>query len=257
MHPLRLKTPSRLAIAVLAGTLALSLAACGDKKEGELPKGEPIAAIAPPAGKMWSDVVSATADGGMQMGNPDAPIKLVEYGSLSCPHCARLAKEGMRPLVEKYVGSGRVSYEFRSYAIHGIIDLPMTVLVRCASPDAFFPLVEQIYSDQDAIVDRAEKGNDQAQKAANLPANQRWVALSDAFGLTDWFAARGLSVDQAHACLANAESAQKVADQTQVWFKAGINSTPSLMINGGRVELPAGEEPWPALEVALQNAGAR
>ena len=257
MHLLKLKPRSRLAVAALAAGLALALAACGGKKDGELPKGEAIAAIAPPAGKMWSEVVAATPDGGMQMGNPEAPIKLVEYGSLSCPHCAKLAQEGMRPLVEKYVGSGRVSYEFRSYAIHGVIDLPLTVMLRCASPGAFFPLVEQIYANQDAMIAQAQQGNKQAEAAAALPANQKWVGIADAFGLTDWFAARGLPVDQAHACLANAEAAQKVADQTQVWFKAGIDSTPTLFLNGSKLDLPAGEEPWQVLEAALQNAGAR
>jgi protein-disulfide isomerase len=188
------------------------------------------------------------------MGNPDAPIKLVEYGSLSCPHCAKLAQDGMDTLLSKYVNSGRVSYEFRSYIIHGVLDLPMTVLVKCDNPQAFFPLVEQVYRNYDGIIARAEAGNDQAKAAQNLPADQRWPALADAFGLTDFFAARGLPVDQAHKCLANADEAQKAADRTEAWFKSGISSTPTLFINGMKME---DVHEWNQLEPALQRAGAR
>jgi len=248
----------RLTLAALAAPLALALVACGSKDNGATPgappSGAPIAAVSPPAGQMWSDVVSATPDDGMVMGNPNAPLKLVEYGSLSCPHCAKLANDGMKTLVEKYVDSGRVSYEYRSFPIHGIIDIPATVMVRCADPSAFFPLVEQLYSTQEQWIQQAEKGNAQAQAAANLPANQRWVALADAFGLTDWFAARGVSKDQSHACLANADAAEKVAKDGQKWGDSGINSTPTLFLNGNKLE---NVYEWDQLEPVLQNAGAR
>lgn len=245
-----------LAFATLAAPLALGLAACGSKDDaapGAAPTGEAVAAVPAPAGQMWSDVVSATADGGMRMGNPNAPLKLVEYGSLSCPHCAKLANDGMKTLVDKYVNSGKVSYEFRSFPIHGIIDVPLTVMVRCADPAAFFPLVEQIYSDQQALMTRAEAANAQAQAASQLPPAQRFVALADAFGLTDWFAARGLAKDQAHSCLADTTAAEKVAKEGQKWSEDGVNQTPTLVLNGTTLE--AAE--WKELEPILQNAGAR
>jgi protein-disulfide isomerase len=247
----------RLSLAAVATSLALALVACGSKDEGTsaaAPSGAPIAAVPPPAGQMWSDVVSATPDDGMVMGNPNAKLKLVEYGSLSCPHCAKLANDGMKTLVEKYVNTGKVSYEYRSFPIHGIIDIPATVMVRCADKAAFFPLVEQLYATQNDWIAQAEKGNAAAQAAANLPPSQRWPALADAFGLTDWFAARGVSKDQSHACLANADAAEKVAKDGQQWSAAGIDSTPTLFLNGIKLE---NVYEWNELEPALQNAGAR
>ena len=83
---------------------------------------------------------------------------------------ARNWRRTISSLIANYVDSGRVSYEFRSYAIHGVIDLPLTVLVKCDSPQTFFPLVEQIYANYEGIMKRAEAGNDQAKTAANLPA---------------------------------------------------------------------------------------
>ena len=240
----------------LAAPLALALAACGSKDDaapGAPPTGEPVAAVAAPAGQAWSAVVSATPEGGMRMGNPEAPLKLVEYGSLSCPHCAKLANDGMETLVSKYVDSGRVSFEFRSFPIHGIIDVPMTVMVRCADPAAYFPLIEQIFANQQEIMTRAEQGNAQAQAASQLPPNQRFPALADAFGLTDWFAARGLSRDQAHSCLADTSAAEKIAKEGQAWSDEGINQTPTLVLNGTMLEVAE----WSELEPVLQNAGAR
>jgi protein-disulfide isomerase len=248
----------RTAITALAASAALALSACGSKDDatsGAAPKGGPVATVAAPAGQMWSDVVTPTSGGGMQMGNPNAPIKLIEYGALSCPHCAKLANDGMKTLVEKYVNSGRVSYEFRSYIIHGAIDVMLTQLVDCSDKSTFFPLVEQLYQTQDVWIAPVEKPNAQAQAAQSLPPAQRMPAMADAYGLTDWFAARGVSKDQSHACLANVDQAQKLATQTQNWYtNDGIDSTPTLYLNGSKL---ADVHEWSELEPALQNAGAR
>ena len=128
---MRLNSTRRLLLAFAAAPLALGLAGCGDKT-AEPAKGDPIAKIAPPAGQKWEETVSDGTDGGMVLGNPQAPIKLIEYGSLSCPHCARFAQEGMQPLMNDYIATGRVSFEYRSFAIHPQ-DIPLTLLVRCTA----------------------------------------------------------------------------------------------------------------------------
>ena len=76
----------RVTLAALAAPLALALVGCGSKTEGTsaAPTGGPVAAVQAPAGQMWSDVVSATPEGGMRMGNPDAPLKLVESVYCGC-----------------------------------------------------------------------------------------------------------------------------------------------------------------------------
>jgi protein-disulfide isomerase len=242
----------RLVLAVAAVPLALGLAACGKKDGGSAGAEQPAAKVAPPAGKTWQDVVVKTPEGGYRMGNADAPIKLVEYGSLSCPHCAKLSNDGFRSLVDDYVNSGRVSYEFRSFAIHGI-DVPLTVLARCGGPDSFFGLIEQLYRNQEAVMTRAQQGDTQAQAAANLPRAQQMVAIAQAYGLIDFFAQRGISTDQAKACLANIATAEEVAKQAETYGQTGIDSTPTIMINGDKVEAHT----WQELEPELKNRGAR
>jgi len=246
---------NRLLLAAALLPLTMGLAACKKDTPAEgvvaaaasaLPK------VPAPAGKAWSDVVSTTPDGGYRMGNPDAPIKLVEYGSLSCPHCAKLSHDGYKSLVEDFVGSGRVSYEYRSFPIHGI-DVPLTVLAMCSTPEAFFPLVEQLYTNQEELLTKAQAAQAAAEQAMALPEKQRFIGVADAQGLTAFFAQRGISVDQAHACLGNIDNATAVAKRGETYGNDGIDSTPTLVINGTKIP----GNTWEELNAALQRAGAR
>lgn len=255
------RIPSRLFLAAALAPLALGLAAC--KKEGTaagsentpLAESTPLAKIAAPAGKAWSDTVEITPEGGYRMGNPNAPIKLIEYGSLSCPHCARLAQEGFPKLMNEYVASGRVSLEFRSFAIHAE-DYPLTILTQCGPKETFFPLAEQVYTNFESFFGAMYTDAVQAQvaKAKVLPENQRFVELARVEGMTAFFAQRGLSADQANSCLADPAKAQAISKHAEDYGKVGIESTPTLIVNGSK--LPEGSS-WADLEAALQRAGAR
>jgi len=245
------------ATAALLASAALALSACGksdDAAKAPAASASALPTVAAPAGKAWADVVEQTADGGVRIGNPEAPIKLVEYGSLSCPHCAKLSQDGAATIIDKYVGSGRVNWEFRSFAIHPQ-DIPLTVLVKCASKEAFFPLVDQLYANFDAMNAVLEDKTvlARAEATGKMPPNQRFVALADALGYTQFFAQRGVAVEQANACLADPSKAQAVADLASKYGAAGIESTPTLELNGARL----GVAEWPGLEAALQAAGAR
>src|SRR5690606_38548551 len=258
-----MSTLHRFAFTLCAAPLALALAACGGTGETpEAPSGDAIAPIAAPAGTNWTDKVSETPEGGYVMGNPDAPLKLIEYGSLSCPHCARLAQEGFPELMSDFIGSGRVSLEFRSFAIHPQ-DVPLTLLTRCGGPERVFPLTEELVRNFDGVMDHAMQNAQAAEAASALPPEQRLGALSDVLGFTEFFAARGISEDQAHACLADIGAATKFAQQAQAYTAEGINQTPTLVLNGVKLEAAtwgpnrtaAGIEP--GLKAALQKAGAR
>src|SRR3954469_1746838 len=101
----------------------------------------------------WSRVVVATPEGGFRMGNPAARVKLLEYGSLTCPHCAAFAREGEAALVQNYVRTGRVSYEYRNYILNGI-DIVASLLARCSGPSGFFPMAQNLYATQQQWIGR-------------------------------------------------------------------------------------------------------
>lgn len=249
-------SPRSILLALAALPVALSLAACGKTPDATAPAAaaaQALAKVPPPAGKAWSDVVAATPEGGYLMGNPAAPIKLLEYGSLSCPHCKKFSDDGFEKLRTNYIASGRVNYEYRSFAIHSI-DVPMTMLVNCAPKESAFALVEQIYQNQDAIMTEAQAGEAQIAAAYKLPDNQRFFAIAQSLGLIEFFAQRGIAVDQAKSCLANVGAATAIAKHTDDYGKEGIDSTPTLLVNGANKIAGA---TFDQIEPILQNAGAR
>lgn len=245
----------RIALATFAAPLALGLAGCnsGTEAEGGL-TGEPVAEVAPPAGKTWSDTVAVTELGGYSVGNPEAPIKLIEYGSLTCPACAAFSTQGSVPLHEEYINSGRVNFEFRSFIIHGPLDLVLTRLIGCGSPEAAVPLADQIWANLGPIQQRAYQNQPALEAALGLPEDQRFVAFAEAAGLYDFFASRGLSTDQAKACLADFASLEKLANLSQRYAnEEKVSKTPTFVLNGQEIQ----ESAWDGVEAALQRAGAR
>jgi len=239
----------------LAAPIALALASCGSGADetGEI-AGEAIAAIPAPDGTEWRDMVTVTDMDGYMIGNPDAPIKLVEYASLTCPTCARFAEEGMEPLVSEYVNSGRVSFEFRSFVIHGPLDLALTRLVDCGTPEQAVPLADQVWANLPTIMQPLQERGPQLEAALNLPEDQRFVAFADTAGLLDFFAARGVSRDQARTCLADAGRLSEIADVSETYgTQDDITQTPTFVLNGKKLD----DSSWTAIEAALQRAGAR
>lgn len=243
----------RVLMAAIALPLALGLAGC-DKKDDAAGAvaGAPAVKVAPPAGKAWADVVSVTPEGGYLMGNPNAQIKVIEFASLTCSHCAEFAEKGLPSLRDNYVANGTVSLEFRNF-VRDPYDTTLAMLTRCGSPESFFALTEQVFANQKQIFDQLGPVGKELQ-AANLPPEQVFKAIGERGGLTDFFAARGVAKDQAMQCLAKSETASKLAANTQKdsdTFK--ITGTPTFLVNGRNVEVST----WELLEPILQQAGAR
>src|SRR5207302_6218223 len=144
------------------------------------------------------------------MGNPNAKVKLVEIGSLSCPHCKAFEDEGVPTLIDKYVKPGKVSWEFRPYIIHGPIDMASNLIVRCNGLKTFFPLVQAAYKDQAPLTAKIEAApQDKLAQIQNLPPNQVFVAIANIMGLQDWAALRGVPQAKSNQCLTD----QKMIDR--------------------------------------------
>lgn len=251
---IRIRRPFSLA---LAAPLALALAACGDKDAADpaTAAAEPIAPIPAPAGTAWRDKVTETPEGGHLVGNPDAPLKLVEYGSLTCPTCASFAEEGMEPLLSKYIDSGRVSFELRNFAVHGPVDIVLARMARCGAKEAVIPLSDQVWKNLPSIMAPLQANQAAAEQAMSLPMEQRFAAMAEVGGFYDFFASRGISEDQARACLADVPSLETLAAATDRYAKEHeVTGTPTFTLNGRKLDGVAG---WTQLEPILQRAGAR
>ena len=241
----------------LSASLALALAACGDKEaaDGTVAAAAPVAAVPAPAGTAWRDTVVETPEGGHLVGNPNAPIKLVEYGSLTCPTCAAFATEGMEPLLSKYVDSGRVSFELRNFAVHGPVDIVLARLARCGAKEAVIPLSDQVWKNLQSLTGPLQANQAAVEQAMNLPMEQRFAAMAQIGGFYEFFASRGISADQARACLADVPSLETLAAATDRYAKQdGVTGTPTFTLNGDKLD---GVNGWAQLEPVLQRAGAR
>src|SRR3954454_19584297 len=225
---------------VACSMAVLTLAACNKTKTeggGSTAANDTIQVTqtTPPPGGTWADVVNASSAGDFVMGNPKAKVKLLEIGSLSCPHCKAFDDEGVPTLIEKYVKPGIVSWEFRPYVIHGPIDMAANLVVRCNGLKTFFPFARALYKDQMVWLGKIEAvPQDKLAAMQNLPTNQVFVAIANAGGLQDWAAARGGPQAKSNQCLSN----QQMIDQ-QVQMTADVNTqypdfsgTPSFVING-------------------------
>jgi protein-disulfide isomerase len=247
--------PIQFALAAALLPLALGLSACEKKTDAPVVADTALPKVAPPAGKQWSDVITATPDGGYRMGNPDAPLKLIEYGALSCSHCAAFSTEGFPTLRDNYVNSGRVSYELRFFLLN-MLDVPAVLLATCNNaPDTVIPMADQYWAWQPTMFNNLKTAGQDAMKGVEaMPAAQRPMALARLAGMNDFFAQRGIATSQGAQCLTDGNRAASLAAQTQkAQTDFNVTGTPAFILNGRNLDVAA----WDGLEPALKKAGAR
>jgi protein-disulfide isomerase len=198
----------------------------------------------------WAGNVVVTPEGGYRMGNPNAAVKVVEYGSLTCPHCAAFSNSSKAPLAAR-VRTGKVSFEFRNFVLNGV-DASASVLARCATPTGFFPLLERIYATQDQWVGKFS-GLSQAekQKISAMPEAQRLAGVADAAGLTQLAAQNGVPAAKAKACLTDPAGFARLGTMREAAAKLGVQGTPTFFVNGAKVHA----HDWPELETEIRKAG--
>ena len=198
----------------------------------------------------WSTVVAATPEGGFRMGNPDAPVKLVEFVSLTCGHCAHFAEEGLPPLIAEYVKSGRVSFEYRNFYLNAI-DLVAAAVSRCAAPDDYFALTDELLASQQEWIGPIQAlSQEQRKELAELGPEAGLGRVAGISGLDKIAARHGLGADELKACLADTGNAQKLIEMRKTASEQlGVSGTPSFLVNG---RLADHVHDWAALEPLLK-----
>ena len=237
-----------------AAALTLFLAGCGDGNTlANAASGQSAALpqIPAPNNGDWREVVTATPEGGFRMGNPNAPVKLVEYASITCHVCADFSEQGGAALRDQYVRSGQVSWEYRPYMIFPT-DPGIFMLLRCLGPQAFFRVSEQLYADHATWSARLQTiPAEQARQMEAMPPAQQAALLIRATQLDQFFRQRGLPETRMNACLADPNNLQQLGEITRrAGAEDGVGGTPTFIINGEKTQ--AGN--WAQLEPLLRNA---
>lgn len=157
----------------------------------------------------------APAADDMSMGSPTAKIQVIEYASLSCPHCAHFNDAVFPALKSKYIDTGKVRYTLKE-----MLTEPATVaaagflMARCAGPDKYFKVVDEVFRSQ-----------------------PRWQSGNIKPILQEIGAANGLDAAKFEACLQDQAAIEAVTARAERASQQDkVNSTPTLFINGQRVE---------------------
>jgi protein-disulfide isomerase len=208
--------------------------------------------VAVAAGRDWTGVVTKSANGSFVIGNPNAKVKLVEYVSYTCPHCAHFIAESGSVLRGQMVRSGSTSVELRN-AVRDRLDLTAALLARCTGPKGFFATTDAIFAAQDDWIERGSRFETvNGARIAAYPQPAQLKALADGSGLSDIMTKRGMTDAAIGACLANeAEQAVVVKNTSASWAK--IHGTPAFELNGKTVDTTE----WAVLEKSLRAAGAK
>lgn len=193
----------------------------------------------------WRTVVTPAPSGAWVIGNPAAKVKLVEYLSYTCSHCADFVAESKPVLMDRYVRSGSVSVELR-HAIRDGLDLSAAMLARCAGPRAFPAVHAAIFADQRAMLEKGAA----VTPPANADRDRMLRAIADGSGLSALVRPR-LS-KPVEACLADTSERDRLIAGTRAAF-ARIQGTPAFELNGQLVQGIG----WAELDTRLRAAGAR
>ena len=243
-----------LFVALAAASFAT--AACNaEQGTNQAAASRPVAPVPPPANGDWSTVVTQTAEGGFLMGNPNAAVKLIEFGSMTCPHCAEFDEEAMKPLVDNYIKSGRVSLEFRNF-VRDPFDLAASLVARCGGTTSFFGLTRGLFADQATWMGKAQTADPaEMQRIQGLPPQQQYAAIAQLAGFQDWAAMRGLPADKTGVCLADqAEVERLVQMQNDAVSSYNIPGTPAFVLNGELIQIEGGSTPWQQVEAKIKAA---
>jgi protein-disulfide isomerase len=144
------------------------------------------------------------------LGNPNAPITIVEYASLTCPHCAHFANDVLPELKKKWIDPGKVKLVFRDFPLDEPA-LRAAMIARCAPPERFYAYVDTFFAAQDKWV----MARDYREALARL------VKLG------------GMSQNEFENCLKDTALENKIVEGRLVASKElDVGSTPTFFING-------------------------
>jgi len=144
------------------------------------------------------------------LGKADAPVTIIEYASMTCPHCAKFDTEVMPRIKSEFIDKGLVRFVFRPFPLDGL-SARASLLAQCAPPEGYFSMIDILFRSQ-----------------------TEWVRATDpVVALKQIGRTAGLSNADIDRCIADEAALNRIVDGIkEAEAKFGIDSTPSFVING-------------------------
>lgn len=206
----------------LAIVLALGISACEATREPEQHQTVPVTPFM----------------GEAVLGDPAAPVTLVEYASTTCGHCQAFHAQVFPDLKKAYIDTGNVKLRFVMMPTQPVgIALAGEAIARCAGEAKYFDVIDTLFEAQDTLT-----------SAARDP----WLLQQELRAIGDMY---GLDKDEVGTCIDH----EPIVTMTREGVKAApasITGTPSFAIDGVKLELETLEDLSAALDAAIANASA-
>lgn len=151
----------------------------------------------------------------LSFGSADAKVTVVEYASMTCPHCAHFTNDVFGDFKKKYIDTGKVRYIFRDFPLDNLA-AAVSMLARCAGKDKALPMIETFYAKQ-----------------------QDWAFASGSPvpKLFDIAKQAGFTQESFDKCLTDQKLLDKITtERTRASDVFGVNATPTFFINGKRLQ---------------------
>jgi protein-disulfide isomerase len=159
-----------------------------------------------------ADLAKAGPDGDIVLGSEKAPVTVIEYASMTCPHCAHFSTTTLPELQKRYIDNGKVRFIFREFPFDALAAAGF-MLARCAGKDKFMPVVETLFAKQ-----------------------SEWMVqkpVPPLMGIAKQF---GFTQESFDKCLANQQVLDGIQDvRDRAAEKLGVNSTPTFFVNGKKL----------------------
>ena len=158
------------------------------------------------------DLAQAGPEGDVVLGSEKAPVTIIEYASMTCPHCAHFSATTFPELQKRYIDTGKVRFIFREFPLDALAAAGF-MLARCAGNDKFMPIVETLFAKQ-------------ADWVVREPI-EPLKSIAKQFGFTE---------ESFNQCLANQKVLNAIEEvRDRAVKKLGVNSTPTFFVNGKKL----------------------
>lgn len=165
----------------------------------------PVASVGAPD----SSALAAVQPGDHVLGDPKAPITVIEYASLTCSHCAQFHTQILPEIKKKWIDTGKVKLVYRDFPLDQVA-AKAAQIAECAGNDRYFGVLDIIFRGQ-----------------------PQWLASADPLTeLAKPLRIAGMGENEIKACLANEAMSNAVINDYKAGEQMGVNSTPTLFING-------------------------
>lgn len=163
------------------------------------------------------------------LGDPNAPVTMIEYASLTCPHCADFHNDVLPQIKKAYIETGKLKLVYRDFPLNQAA-LRGAQLTHCVAPQNYFGMLELLFRNQES-----------------------WAFTADPVGeLEKLGATAGIDAAKFEACINDKPMTEGIIARAQEGQdKYGVSSTPYFFINGRKI---SGAQPFEDFDKVIQDA---